>query len=249
MEAYSQREEEKKDERNALIITLATSIILALIILFCTAFTEPDPLPEIPEVVMFEFAGAAGGGSSSSSSSSSSSENTAEVASDANPTDVESVTENTTETPVVANENSGETETETPREVNSNTLFPGDSGTGDDDGGGGGTGNGNGNGNGDATGDGSADFGDGDYNLAGRGILKKPTLDGNFPEVGKVVVDVYVDRMGNVFKARVNRLKTDIANEAQIKKAVDAAKKSKWTAKPDATVEQKGSITFHFNKN
>lgn len=253
MRTHQEKQQEAKDNRNAAFLSIGiVGAVIALLLIF-TAFVVPDPPYEEPEVVILDFSEAAAGGGSMSTDDASSSQEDTEVTDPVTPqetnADVESVTEDTPEVPVDAADDVSDSPVEDPREVDPSSLFPGDAGTSNQDGGGGGTGDGDGGGSGNTTGAGAGDFGNGDFNLAGRGIVKKPTLSGSFAEEGIVVVDIFVDRMGNVVSAKINRMKSDIGNQAQLDKAIRAAKRAKFTPEPGAAVEQKGSITFRFKKN
>ena len=84
------------------------------------------------------------------------------------------------------------------------------------------------------------------FSLGGRGskYLERPSA--KFSEVGTVVVNIYVDRAGNVVKAQVNPRGTDIINQKQRQIAVAAAKNSTFTADPSAPETQRGTITYTF---
>jgi TonB family protein len=60
------------------------------------------------------------------------------------------------------------------------------------------------------------------------------------------VVDIWVNRPGQVVRAEVATKGTDIINNAMRQKAIQAAKRSTFTADPDATEEQHGTITYTF---
>jgi len=84
------------------------------------------------------------------------------------------------------------------------------------------------------------------FSLGGRGskYLERPSA--KFSEVGTVVVNIYVDRNGNVVKAQVSSRGTTIINQRQRQIAVDAAKNSTFTADPAAPETQRGTITYKF---
>lgn len=109
---------------------------------------------------------------------------------------------------------------------------PDGNGIGDGKGGtGGGTGNGDGWGN---------------YNLAGRGMLRRPTIEDNSKETGKVVVLVVVDRNGRVVKATPGQKGTTTSSSVLWEKAKQGALDAKFSAKPDGPEEQYGTITINF---
>lgn len=84
------------------------------------------------------------------------------------------------------------------------------------------------------------------YNLGGRGFKGAPPIQGNMQESGKIVVDIIVDRQGNVIRVTPGGRGTTITNGDLIKKAMEAARNAKFTPKADAPEEQKGTMTFEF---
>lgn len=84
------------------------------------------------------------------------------------------------------------------------------------------------------------------YNLGGRGFKGAPPIQGNMQESGKIVVDIIVDRLGNVIRVTPGGRGSTINNNELVKKAVEAARKAKFTPKADAPEEQKGTLTFEF---
>ncbi|HBZ65323.1 MAG TPA: hypothetical protein DEO70_00680 [Bacteroidales bacterium] len=84
------------------------------------------------------------------------------------------------------------------------------------------------------------------FNLAGRGkvYLNEPPY--NSPEQGKVVVEIIVDRLGNVIRANPGVKGTTTSDLELRRVAKEAALKSKFTPDPNAVEEQKGHITYNF---
>ena len=84
------------------------------------------------------------------------------------------------------------------------------------------------------------------YDLGGRGAksLHRPSDD--FSEEGKIVVDIWVNRAGQVVRADVAKKGTDIINNAMRQKAIQAAMRSTFAADPNAPEEQHGTITYTF---
>lgn len=94
-----------------------------------------------------------------------------------------------------------------------------------------------------AAGDGSG--GGAEINLPDRriaGRLPLPRYDEDIE--GRIVVDITVDASGNVVRASVNMQGTTILNETLQSEAVEAARKSKFSAA--GPTEQFGSITYVF---
>lgn len=85
------------------------------------------------------------------------------------------------------------------------------------------------------------------YDLGGRGAksLQRPSEE--FPEEGHIVVEIWVDRHGNVIRTSITK-GTDIANTEMRNMALDAARRSKFAPDPNAPEEQKGTITYNFVK-
>ncbi len=143
-----------------------------------------------------------------------------------------------------------ETTTKEPqRVVNTNALFPGNQ-SGSSEGETEGMGN-QGNPDGDPNAlshQGSTEGGGNSYNLGGRGIkgsLPRPIYPGN--EQGKVVVEIFVDRYGNVVKANAGVKGSTILSKPYLDAAYQAAMKAKFDAKPDAPELQRGTITYRFS--
>ena len=84
------------------------------------------------------------------------------------------------------------------------------------------------------------------YDLGGRGAKSLHRPDDDFSEEGKIVVDIWVNRAGQVVRAEVAAKGTDIINSAMRQKAVQAAKRSTFAADSDAPEEQHGTITYTF---
>lgn len=84
------------------------------------------------------------------------------------------------------------------------------------------------------------------FDLAGRQArsLPKPTYD--IQSEGIVVVEVTVDRNGNVTQAVPGVKGSTTLEEYFLRVAREAAMAAKFDRKPDAPVIQKGTITYHF---
>ena len=84
------------------------------------------------------------------------------------------------------------------------------------------------------------------YDLGGRGAKSLHRPDDDFSEEGRIVVDIWVNRDGQVVRAEVATKGTDIINNAMRQKAIQAAKRSTFASDPDASEEQHGTITYTF---
>lgn len=117
----------------------------------------------------------------------------------------------------------------------------GSQGTGGGQGGGNGTGTGPGNGPGSGPGSGGLST---NYILSGRTMNRKPSLKETAPEEGVVVVDIWVDKNGNVTKAVANPAKSQATSAKLFQLAEKAAKEAKFSS--SGQNEQKGTITITF---
>ncbi len=82
--------------------------------------------------------------------------------------------------------------------------------------------------------------------LKGRRVAKKPIISTNSNDVGIVVVNITVDRQGNVIKAEPGARGTTTLNLDKLKVAKQAALDTKFSAKPDGPAEQFGTMTVSF---
>ena len=84
------------------------------------------------------------------------------------------------------------------------------------------------------------------FSLAGRNPESLPKPDYNYQIEGKVVVEITVDKYGNV-TAAIPGVKGSTTLDANLLAAAKkAAKKAKFDKKPDAPAYQKGTITYYF---
>ena len=84
------------------------------------------------------------------------------------------------------------------------------------------------------------------YALAGRGSQSLPKPKYDYQGEGIVVVEVTVDRTGNVTAASAGVKGSTTLDDYLLKVSRDAALLAKFEAKPDAPVIQKGTITYNF---
>jgi hypothetical protein len=140
--------------------------------------------------------------------------------------------------------------------VNQNALFKGgkrnnggaQQGTGE--GGGLGDGKGTGNGPGTGSGDGGGNgggSGKGDgfgYDLTGRGIRSTAKVVDNSQETGTVVINIKVDKNGNVVSADGPARGSTTTSANLVKKSKEAAEKVKFS--PSDVEVQKGTMTFRY---
>ena len=84
------------------------------------------------------------------------------------------------------------------------------------------------------------------FSLAGRGSKSLPGPTATSSENGSIVVEIRVDQEGNVVFAKAGVRGTTLWDTNLWRRCEQAAKKSKFTAKPDAPELQKGKITYIF---
>jgi outer membrane biosynthesis protein TonB len=114
----------------------------------------------------------------------------------------------------------------------------GGSGSGTGSGSGGGSGTGSGGGHGDGTGIG--------FDLTGRSWRVKPKLEDSSQETGKVVIEIIVDKYGNVSSANGPARGSTTSSQVLYQKARLAAMQAKFTPSAKGVEEQRGTITFVF---
>jgi TonB family protein len=84
------------------------------------------------------------------------------------------------------------------------------------------------------------------YNLAGRGFQKLPPPKYDYQGGGRVVVEISVDRNGNVTQAIPGAKGSTTLDEYLLKVAKEAAMEAKFETKRDAPPIQKGTIAYNF---
>jgi outer membrane biosynthesis protein TonB len=91
--------------------------------------------------------------------------------------------------------------------------------------------------------------GTGGWSLMGGELKKKPTSD--LPtEEGKVVIDIEVDKDGNVVGASVNVAAGNTTSQSLFNLAKKAAYTAKFTARTDgSSAKRKGTLTFNYKLN
>ena len=84
------------------------------------------------------------------------------------------------------------------------------------------------------------------YDLGGRGAKSLHRPNDDFSEEGVVVVDIWVDKKGNVTRAEVSNKGTTTINTTLRNEAKRSALRSTFAADPNAPEEQHGTITYTF---
>ncbi|WP_419699377.1 energy transducer TonB [Mucilaginibacter sp. NFX135] len=171
------------------------------------------------------------------------------------------VTQNTEDAPEVAAPTKKPTNTvttpqptKTPAKptVNQNALYKGKATTGTGEGDGTGSTPGN---QGKPTGttltnnyNGTGSGNGGSLNLQSRNFVSKPNVDDGNRFTGKVVIDIQVDKAGNVTYAKAGR-GTTISDYNLIQKCEDAVRNSRISPAENAPDTQKGAVVFVFKVN
>ena len=90
------------------------------------------------------------------------------------------------------------------------------------------------------------------FQLGGRGKVSLPIPKYTTGEQGRVVVEILVDRKGNVVRATAGKkipnsnIGTTTTDQKLWRLSVEAAKKSRFTPKDDAAEKQKGFIIYNY---
>lgn len=83
------------------------------------------------------------------------------------------------------------------------------------------------------------------FDLGGRGAKSISSPSKDFDEVGKIVVEIWVDKDGIVKRAEIGK-GTTIINDSMRKSALEAAHNSIFNKDENASELQKGTITYTF---
>lgn len=259
------------NKRNAILIAIGIHVAILVICFITNLFPPQPPFPEVitMEVAMADLGSAPDGGGQSPSEdialpNSSPQEHQdvptpitqqAEqqkelITNDESPTVVSSSTKPVTKPSETATPVNTPVTTAPQRQANQRALFPGSSGGGASDGADdGGQGNGRG-----ATDKGLPDgqpggkgigIGNGTWILAGRSLVRAANIE-TTKEEGTIVMKIWVDRRGNVFRAEPILSLCTSTSEYLISKAKKAALEAQYDTKPDAAPEQVGKMTFKF---
>jgi protein TonB len=85
-----------------------------------------------------------------------------------------------------------------------------------------------------------------DIGMSGRKVIDWPTIIDNSQKTGRVVVNVKVDKAGNVVWAKATQKGSTTTDSYLFQLAEDAALKTKVNADPNAAEEQFGTFTYAF---
>ena len=84
------------------------------------------------------------------------------------------------------------------------------------------------------------------YDLGGRGAKSLHRPNDDFSEEGIIVVDIWVNRSGQVTRAEISNKGTTLINSEMRQKAKQAALRSTFASDSNAPDEQHGTITYTF---
>ena len=84
------------------------------------------------------------------------------------------------------------------------------------------------------------------FDLAGRNMTRKPQISDQSQETGRVVIEVIVDKDGNVTSVNGPIRCSSTTAGVLVAKAKQAAKEAKFSKSPNGVEEQRGTITFVF---
>jgi colicin import membrane protein len=84
------------------------------------------------------------------------------------------------------------------------------------------------------------------FSLDGRNPVELPLPDYNYQVEGTVVVEVTVNRNGDVVAAIPGVRGSTTLNDYLLNTAKRAAERAKFNVRPDAPASQRGTITYHF---
>ena len=84
------------------------------------------------------------------------------------------------------------------------------------------------------------------FSLSGRSMVQTPKINDKSQETGKVVINITVDKYGNVTNATGPGRGSTTTSANLYKKAREAALRAKFNRSPSGVEEQRGTITFVF---
>jgi len=89
----------------------------------------------------------------------------------------------------------------------------------------------------------------GSLNMSQRNFVSRPSVSDDNRQSGKIVVDIRVDKDGNVTYARAGARGTTISDAGLLQKCEDAVKNSKLNPLDNAPDQQQGTVVFVFKVN
>lgn len=233
-------EENKRRLISAGVTLLVSLAVLSLLFVFSLPYPDPPPPEYGVEMNMEELSDIGNDFDNASEGGEDVSNNVA-----SNNSEEKVVTQDIEETPVSSKNTKVENpkkEEEKPTEpaINQNALFSK-----------GKVKKGNGGSQGISEGSGSGAGGNGDgkgvsFDLGGRGAKELVPPARSTTKTGRIVVEIYVDKEGNVVKVKAGVRPTTISDANLYRICEQAARKCKFAANQNAPELQKGTITYRF---
>jgi len=256
----------KKDRKKSALAAFLIFLFIVVATIVFTAYSIPNPPPgdTFVEVGMADFGDTynAGGDTESENPSESPQEEVQEEASESASAEAadtqEIVTQESSDAVVESGSSATPTTATNPKPTPDPKPDPkptseltgalgalGQSGGGPSEGEGEGVGN-EGINDGAIDGKGVVEGGDIGWALSGRGMVGKPIITDNVTDEGLVVMDIFVNRDGEVTRASPNIIKSTTSNSYLFEISKKAALKATFSVKPNAPAEQKGQMTFRY---
>ena len=85
------------------------------------------------------------------------------------------------------------------------------------------------------------------FDLAGRSMTRKPSINDDSQEFGRVIIEVIVDKDGNVLTVNGPARGSTTQAQVLVNKAKQAAREAKFSKSPAGVEEQRGTVTFVFS--
>jgi hypothetical protein len=101
----------------------------------------------------------------------------------------------------------------------------------------------------DVSGKGNGSGSNSGYSLERRKAINKPQPEYNCNEEGTVVVEIVVDKKGNVLEAKTGLKGTTNNSKCLLDACKEAASKTKWEVDENAPEKQVGNISYNFRMN
>jgi outer membrane biosynthesis protein TonB len=244
---------ERKRKTLAMFTTIAFHA-LAVVVLLLLGLSYPEPPPSEIGVEMDYGSLTDVGNAMAGEVGGSDAENVATIP---QTDDNNYVTQNTESSPITAKPKKPQQttpkpvpNTESEQTIDPNALYnKGNVKTGSGSGQGTGSGSGTGAGNNGGGGSGMDLAGSGtSFSLSGRNAKSLIRPATSTSEGGTIVIEIIVDREGNVLRAKAIAKGTTITNATLYHQCEIAAKSSKFSPKADAAEEQRGTITYIFTR-
>ena len=84
------------------------------------------------------------------------------------------------------------------------------------------------------------------FELGGRSLIAGPSIGERPKEEGKVVLNIWVNREGNILRVSHNLKESTTTSQYLFNLAKKSAQKAKFNPSPNSAPEQRGKMTFIF---